>query len=111
MESNLKLKFEDEDLIPDPSTYRRFIGRLIYLTIIRTDLAYSVQVLSQFMSKPAQSHLVAAHRVLRYIKATPSQGLFFPSKSDLYLKAYSDGDWAGCLETRRSVTGIAIFLR
>ncbi|XP_022895331.1 uncharacterized protein LOC111409520 [Olea europaea var. sylvestris] len=110
MDSNLKLKLEDADQLSDPSSYRRLIGKLIYLTITRLDLAYSVQVLNQFMSSPAQSHLNAAHRVLRYLKATPGQRLFFPSNSNLHLKAYSDSDWAGCLDTKRSITSFAIFL-
>lgn len=61
MESNLKLKTNDINLLFDPSIYRRLIGILIYLTITRPNLAYSIQVLSQFMSKFAQSHLDDAH--------------------------------------------------
>lgn len=46
MDSTFKLKSEDCNILSDPSTYRRLIGRMIYLTITRPDLAYSVQVLS-----------------------------------------------------------------
>ncbi|XP_018842683.2 uncharacterized mitochondrial protein AtMg00810-like [Juglans regia] len=110
MESNLKLTADDSNLYEDVSGYRRLIGRLLYLTITRPDLAYSVQVLSQFLAKPAVSHYQAAIRVLRYLKATLGQGLFFSSSSDLKLKAFSDSDWAVYLDTKRSVTGYAIFL-
>ncbi|XP_041026996.1 uncharacterized mitochondrial protein AtMg00810-like [Juglans microcarpa x Juglans regia] len=100
MESNLKLTVDDPELYEDPSEYRRLVGRLLYLTITKPDLAYSIQVLSQFLAKPVVSHHKAAMRVLRYLKATPGQGLFFSSSSELQLKAFSDSDWAGCLDTR-----------
>ncbi|KAG2722890.1 hypothetical protein I3760_02G147600 [Carya illinoinensis] len=111
MESNLKLSAHDSSpLLTDPAAYRRLVGRLLYLTITRPDLAYSVQALSQFMASPTTCHLQTAHRVLRYIKATPGQGIFLAANSQLHLKGYSDSDWGGCLDTRRSITGFAIFI-
>jgi hypothetical protein len=62
------------------------------------------------MSAPRKPHLDAALRVLRYLKSAPSQGLFFPAACDFKLKSFCDADWAGCLDTRRWVTGFCLFL-
>ncbi|XP_062152127.1 uncharacterized mitochondrial protein AtMg00810-like [Alnus glutinosa] len=110
MKQNLKLSRDDDALLSDASEYRRLIGRLLYLTITRPDLAYLVQTLSQFMAQPRQPHLDAAYRVLRYIKYAPAQGLFFPANGDLRLKAFCDSDWVGCVDSRRSITGYCVFL-
>lgn len=66
MEQNLHLTPDDGDFLDDPSVYRRLVGRLIYLTITRPDITYSVNILSQFMQKPRSTHMAATYRVLRY---------------------------------------------
>ncbi|KAL3565808.1 hypothetical protein D5086_033854 [Populus alba] len=111
MESTLKLSANDASpSLSDPASYHRLIGRLLYLTITRPDFSYAIQTLSQFMSNPHTIHLQAAERVLRYLKATPGQGIFLKADSTFHLKAYSDSDWGGCIDTRRSVTGFLVFL-
>lgn len=60
-----KLVHDDTNLLPDPRSYRRLVGRLIYLTATRPDIAFTVQQLSQFIDAPTNKHVVAAHRVLR----------------------------------------------
>lgn len=110
MEQNLKLgKCENSSRV-DANQYRRLIGRLLYLQATRPDIAYSVNMLSQFVSDPRQEHLNAAHRILRYLKATPGQGIFFPKKGGTDLIAYCDADWLGCSDTRRSRTGYLVLL-
>nr|KYP54533.1 Copia protein [Cajanus cajan] len=94
----------------DASSFRRLIGRLIYLTNTRPDISYAVQHLSQYVSHPTTAHQQAANRILRYIKGSPRAGVFFSSSNILQLKAFSDSDWAGCLDTRRSITDFSVYL-
>ncbi|KAK6118164.1 hypothetical protein DH2020_048065 [Rehmannia glutinosa] len=110
MEAKIELSNTSGTPLPDPSIYRRLVGRLLYLTITRPELSYSIHALSQFMSNPRSTHLDAAHRVLRYIKSCPGKGLFYSSSSSLQLQVFTDADWARCQDTRRSVSGFAIYL-
>jgi hypothetical protein len=105
MEQHLRLRPNEGSPLPDPTIYRRLIGRLLYLTVTRPDIQYAVNTLSQFMQSPCTTHLDAATRVLRYLKGSVSKGLFLSASSSLNLVGYADSDWAGCPTTRRSTTG------
>ena len=96
--------------VPDPSLYRRLIGKLLYLTLTRPDISCSVHKLSQFMSAPKLPHLQAAYKILKYLKKTPGQRLFLSANSKLQLKCYCDADWVACVDTRRSISSFCIFL-
>lgn len=86
--------FEGNLLIDvDVSSYRRLIGRLLYLTISRPDITFTVHKLSQFFSQPRQPYLNATHHLIQYLKAAPSQGLLFSAFSSLQLHAFADADW------------------
>ncbi|CAL1360108.1 unnamed protein product [Linum trigynum] len=110
IEQNHHLSRLDGPPASDPSSYRRLIGRLLYLTVTRPDIVYAVNVLSQAVHDPRQAHVDAAHRVLRYLKGSPGQGLFFSSAGSPDLTAFCDADWGGCQQTRRSTTGYFIQL-
>ncbi|CAH9050651.1 unnamed protein product [Cuscuta epithymum] len=100
MDSKIKLSKNDGTVLENPKTYRTLIGKLLYLTVIRPDIAYSVQVLSQFLASPTDVHMSAAHRVLRYLKNSPGKGLLYPFNSDFSIQGYTDSDWAACVDTR-----------
>ncbi|XP_058785533.1 uncharacterized mitochondrial protein AtMg00240-like [Vicia villosa] len=86
------------------------LGRLLYLTHTRPEIAYAVSKLSQFLANPTKKHMLATIHVLKYLKSNPGQGLLFKSTSALRLTDFSDSEWGACLDTRRSTSGICFFL-
>jgi hypothetical protein len=110
LDLSVKLHNDDGKIFDDISLYRRLVGKLLYLTNTRPDIAYATQQLSQFRHKPTMTHYKAAYRVIRYLKHNPGRGLIFHRNSDLQLLGYSDADWPGCLDTRKSTSGYCFFL-
>ena len=104
-----RLLKEDGEPYPNPTVYRSIVGALQYLTFTRPDIAFSVHQVCQFMQNPMVSHFTAVKRILRYLKGTLHVGISY-TKGDLQLKAFSDADWAGDPNDRRSTTGLVIFL-
>ncbi|WVZ50940.1 LOW QUALITY PROTEIN: hypothetical protein U9M48_002143 [Paspalum notatum var. saurae] len=89
----------------DQSTYRSMIGSLLYLTASRLDIKFSVCLCTRFQVAPKESHLTAVNRTLRYLKHTPSIGLWYPEGAKLELLGYSDLDFAGYRVDRKSTSG------
>uniref|UniRef100_A0A2N9FBM1 Integrase catalytic domain-containing protein n=1 Tax=Fagus sylvatica TaxID=28930 RepID=A0A2N9FBM1_FAGSY len=110
MESNLKLMPDEGEFIDDPDTYRRLVGKLIYLTITRPDISYAVSVVSQFMTNPRVPHMNAVIRILKYLKNAPGRGLFYRSSGHLRIEGYTDADWTGSPSDRKSTTGYCTFI-
>lgn len=105
IEQNHHLAKSKAPVMVNPQKYRRLVGRLIYLSATRPDLAYAVHTLSQFMQRPTQDHWDATLRVVRYLKGSPGQGILLKSDCQFQLTAWCDSDWGGCPITRRSLTG------
>ena len=110
MDQSAKFSGSVGDAVPDASLYRRLIGKLLYWTLTRPDISYSVHKLSQFMSSPRVPHLQVAYKILKYLKKTPGQGLFMSARSELQLKSYYDANWVAYPDTRRSIIGFCVFL-
>jgi histone deacetylase 1/2 len=91
--------------------YRSIIGSLLYACLgTRPDIAFAVLALAQFSSLPKLAHWKAAKQVLAYLSATASHGITYIKTGSVFLLAYSDSDWAGCLKTRRSRSGGVILI-
>ncbi|XP_013613768.1 PREDICTED: uncharacterized mitochondrial protein AtMg00810-like [Brassica oleracea var. oleracea] len=110
MDPVVHLSIDDGVPLESSTPYRELIGRLLYLTITRPDITFAVNMLSQYLSRPTDLHMTAAHKVLRYIKGNPGQGLLFSASTDLTLQAFADADWGTCPDSRRSVSGYCVFL-
>ena len=96
---------KDEEPI-DVALYQAVIGSLNYAAICtRPDLSTAVGIFSRFMQRPGKEHWVGIKRVLRYVKNTLNHGLVFRHSDNFKLEAFSDSDWAGCVETRKSTSG------
>ena len=97
-------------LLQDAKPFRELIGRLLYLCITRPDITFAVNRLSQFLSCPTDAHLHAGMNVLKYLKNNPGQGLFYSASTALCLNGFADADWGTCKDTRRSITGMCVYL-
>ena len=104
MEQRHQLGRDKSAFLREAGKYRRLVGRLIYLSVTRTDITYSVHILSQFMQSPRENQWEAALRVVRYLKGTVGQGILLSSSSDFNISVYCDADWNSCPTSRRSVS-------
>lgn len=85
--------------------YQKLVGKLIYLSHTRPDIAYAVGIVSRFMHQPQSQHMEAVLRILRYLKGTPGKEILFGRNGHLRLQAYTDPDWAGHRVDRKSTYG------
>ncbi|MCI03553.1 hypothetical protein A2U01_0024593 [Trifolium medium] len=86
--------------------YKQMVGSLMYLLATRPDLAYSVCVVARFMERPIEMHVAAVNRILRYLKGTIGCGILYKrvSVSNLQLIGWSDSDYAGDIDDRKSTS-------
>ena len=90
--------------------YQSAVGSLMYAMLgTRPDIAYSVGVISQFNSNPGKAHWIAVKRIFRYLKGTMDYSLTYKG-SESQLLGYSDADWGGNLDDRRSTTGYTFII-
>ncbi|KAK4350524.1 hypothetical protein RND71_029837 [Anisodus tanguticus] len=94
----------------DPTRYRSLVGALRYLIFTRLDITYDVQLVCLFMHDPRVEHMNALKRIIRYIQDTLDYELHLYPSSTSILVSYTDADWGGCPDTRRSTSGYCMFL-
>ncbi|XP_057746722.1 uncharacterized mitochondrial protein AtMg00810-like [Arachis stenosperma] len=104
VEEKFKLLREDKRKIVNPTYYKSLIGSLRYLTATRPDIVFGVGLLSRFMEESCTNHLQAAKRILRYIKDTLNDGIYYENTNEINLVGYTDSDWVGDIKTRKSTS-------
>ena len=80
------------------------------MTLTRPDISYLVNKVCQFLHAPTSVHWTTVKRILRYLQGTKDHGLQLGKSDSMLVSAFSDADWAGCPDDRRSTGGFAVFL-
>ena len=110
MECGAKLSKHEDGESVDPTLFKSLVGSLRYLTCTRPDILYAVGVVSRYMELPTTTHMKAAKRILRYIKGTINFGLYYSTSNDYKLVGYSDSDWGGDVDDRKSTSGFVFYI-
>lgn len=94
----------------DATVYKQIVGSLMYLTATRPDLMYVVSLISRFMERPTDLNQQAVKRILRYLKGTIELGILYKRGGEKSLIAYSDSDYAGDINDRKSTSGYVFLM-
>ncbi|XP_059631762.1 uncharacterized mitochondrial protein AtMg00810-like [Cornus florida] len=86
----------------DHFLYRSIIGSLLYLAATRPDISFSVGVCARYQVDPRKQHILAVKRIIRYVNSTLNYGLRYSSESNSEIAGYTDVDWAGNKDVRKS---------
>ena len=110
MQTKCHLQLNPDSKEVDQKEYRSMIGSLLYLCASRPDIVLSVGVCARYQAAPKESHLMAVKRIFRYLVHTPCFGLWYPKDGTMSLCGYTDSDWAGDIDDRKSTSGTCQFL-
>lgn len=110
MVPGFKLTKNGDGVRVDSTFYKKIVGSLMYLTATRPDVMFVVSLISRFMDCPTELHLQSAKRILRYLKGTIDFGVFYKKGGNEELIAYTDSDYAGDLDDRKSTSGYVFML-
>ena len=105
-----KLVKDEGGVKVDKTYYKQVVGNLMYLTATQPDMMFVVSLISRYMENPTEMHLQVTKRALRYLKGTTDFGIFYKKEGDEELVAYTDSDYAGDLEDRKSTSGYVFLL-
>ncbi|CAL9003639.1 unnamed protein product [Prunus brigantina] len=110
MVPGFKLTRDEGGAKVDNTLYKQMVGSLMYLTATRPDLMYTVSLIRRYMEHPTETHLLAAKRILRYVKGTIDFGVFYKKGGDGELIGYTDSDYAGDQDDRKSTSGYVFMM-
>ena len=106
-----KLSTKDETPFFEWKKYRYMIRGLQYLTHTMSDIENTIGFVEIFQVDPREVHYAAVKRISKYLKQTLEYGLWCERSNFFTLNAYTDIDWAGSMDDRKSTSGGAFFLQ
>ena len=101
---------KEGETFEDPERYKRLVGKLNYLTVTRPNIAHSFNVVSQYMSSPRIDHWAVVEHILCYLKEALERGILYNNHGHNRLECFTDANWAGSKEDRRSTSGYYVFV-
>ncbi|XP_016549353.1 secreted RxLR effector protein 161-like [Capsicum annuum] len=110
VEFGLKLTKTGSQNKTDSTFYKQIVGSLMYLTATRPDIMYTISLVSRYMECPTEMHLLDAKRILRYLQGTKDFGIFYRNGEKADLIGFTDSDYAGDQDGRKSTSGYVFIL-
>ena len=110
MHPSVVLSSDENGKAVDQKLYRGMIGSLLYLTVSRPDIMFSVCMCARFQANPMESHLKAVKRIFRYLMGTTNLGLWYEKSIKFELVGFCDADFAGDRVERKSTSGGCHFI-
>jgi hypothetical protein len=107
----VKMSKNDERVKINSTTFKNLVGSLRYLAYICPGILFAVGLVNKFIETPTMTHCKALKRILRYIKGTIDFGLFYEYYNSFELVGYSDSDWVGDMDDRKSITSFVFYMR
>ncbi|ESW98399.1 Polyprotein (gag/pol) of Ty1/Copia retrotransposon [Ogataea parapolymorpha DL-1] len=95
----------------DITEYRSLVGKLLFAANTgRPDISYAVSYLSRYMQTPLEEHMRGVKHLLRYLKGSMNMGITYQRRQSFKLTGYTDADWGGSKEDRKSTSGYVFML-
>ena len=106
-----KLSTKNETPTLEQKKYRSMIEGLQYLTHIKMDIENVIGIVARFQANPNEAHYAIVKRIFRYLKGTSDNGIWYDRGNDFTLFTYTNVDWVGSMDDRKSTGGGVFFLR
>ena len=104
--SSKLVKMNEDSESANQEQFQSAVGSLLYLsTMTRPDITYAVSNVAKFCANPAKEHWIAVKRIMRYLIGTMHLGLLYRKNELKSCVGFSDADWAGDLDDRKSTSG------
>lgn len=110
MITSCKFNKDDESSNANQTLYKSMIGSLLYVTAAKPNIMQAIGYVARFQAAPKETHVHAIKRIFKYLKGNMEYGLWYPSGNDFSLTAYTDAEWGGSIDDRKSTSGGTFFL-